>query len=49
MGQETHPHQRRLKKLGTVIEADEDDSTGCESIFIKGKGHDHEDDSIDTS
>ncbi|KAI4644193.1 uncharacterized protein J4E79_011141 [Alternaria viburni] len=43
-----HP-KRRLKKLGTIIEADEEGSTDCESIPIKTKGHDHEGDGVDTS
>ncbi|KAI4678620.1 hypothetical protein J4E81_010609 [Alternaria sp. BMP 2799] len=45
----THYLKRRLKKLGTLIQGDEEDSTGCESILIKRKGHDYEDDGIDTS
>jgi len=41
--------KRRLKKFGTLIEGDEEDSTGCESSSVKTKAHDHEDDGVDTS
>ena len=45
----TRYFKRQLKKLGTIIGGDEEESTGCESITIKTKGHDCEDNCVHTS